>query len=127
MAQNNLPVHPRERLPLVALAILNSKPNVNLQHGRVFIPNGEFKMRVNVICFQFWKNQSFEKFVYDYHQKIEDRHLVFGDFHMFANFLSIFLTREFVDPKAMFRKICKQHPFQFLMTFDLCKKYKDDC
>ena len=67
MAQNNLPVHPRERLPLVALAILNSKPNVNLQHGRVFITNEKFEMRVNVICFQFWKNQSFAKFVYDYH------------------------------------------------------------
>ena len=49
MAQNNLSVHPRERVPLVALEILNSKPNVNLQHRRFFITNKEFEMRVNVM------------------------------------------------------------------------------
>ena len=55
MAQNNLPLHPRERLPHAAREILNSIPNVDLQHGRFFITNEEFEMRVNVICFQFWK------------------------------------------------------------------------
>ena len=119
MAQNNLPVHPRERLPLVALEILNSKPNVHLQHRRFFITNKEFEMRVNVICFQFWKIQSFAKFVCDNHQKVKDRHLVFGDLHMLADFL---YTREFVDPKGIFRKICRQHPFELLMMFDLCQE-----
>ena len=51
MAQNNLPLHPRERLLHTAPEILNSKPNADLQHGRFFISNEEFKMRVNVLCF----------------------------------------------------------------------------
>ena len=53
MAQNNLLLHPRERLLHTAPEILNSKPNVDLQHGRFFVRNEEFEMRVNVICFQF--------------------------------------------------------------------------
>ena len=119
---NNLPMHPRERLPLTAPKITDSRPNIDLQHGRFFVTNEEFRMRVNEICFQFWKIQSFAKFVYDNHHKIKDRHLVCGDLHMFADFLLIFLTREFVDPKGMFRKICRQHPFEFLMMFDLCRE-----
>ena len=79
-------------------------------------------MRVNVICFQFWKIQSFAKFVCDNYQKISDRHVVCGDLHTFVNFLSMFLTREFVDHKGMFRKICSQHPFEFLMMFDVCRE-----
>ena len=122
VVQNNLPVHPRERLPLIAPEIFNSKPNVNLQHGRFFITNEEFEMKVNVICFQLLKIQSFAKFAYDNHRKIKDRHLVFGDLHIFADFLSMFLTREFVDPEGMFSKICRQHPFEFLMMFDLCRE-----
>ena len=55
MAQNNLPIHPRERLPLTAPQILNSKPYIDLQHGRFVITNEECEMRINVICFQFWK------------------------------------------------------------------------
>ena len=84
-------------------------------------------MRVNVICFQFWKIQSFAKFAYDKYQKITDRHLVCGDLHMFDDFLSMFLTKEFVDPKGMFCKTCRQHPFEFLMMFDLCREQKHDC
>ena len=53
MTQNNLPLHPRERLPHTAIEIHNSKPNVDLQHTRFFISNEELKMRLN-ICFQFY-------------------------------------------------------------------------
>ena len=62
VVQNNLPMDPRERLPLTAPEIPNSKPNVNLQHGRFFIINEELELGINVICFQFWKIQSFAKF-----------------------------------------------------------------
>ena len=44
--------------------------------------------------------------------------MVCGDLTMFSDFLSVFLTKEFVDPKGMFRKICRQHPFEFLIMFD---------
>ena len=65
MAQNNLPLHPRERLPHTASEILNSKPNIDLEHVRFLIINDDLEMRVNVTCFQFSKIQSFEKFVHD--------------------------------------------------------------
>ena len=81
MAQSDLPLHPRERLRHTAPAVLNSKPNVDLQHGRFFISNEEFEMRVNVICFQFWKIYSFAKFVHDNYRKINDRHLVCSDLY----------------------------------------------
>ena len=92
MAQNNLPMHPRERLPLTAPKILDSRPNIDLQDDRCFKINEEFEMRVNVICFQFLKIQSFAKLVYDNYQKIKDRHLVCGNLHMLADFLSKFFT-----------------------------------
>lgn len=53
---------------------------------------------------------------------MRERHFVAGDLYMFAEFLSVFLTKEFVDPKGMFRKICRQHPFEFLLMFDLCRE-----
>ena len=33
---------------------------------------------------------------------------------------------EFVDPKGMFHKICIQHPFEFLIMFDLCREYEKE-
>ena len=92
MAQNNLPMHPRERLPLTAPKIFDSRPNIDLQDDRCFKTNEEFEMTVNVICFQFLKIQSFAKLVYDNYQKIKDRHLVCGDLHMLPAFLSMFFT-----------------------------------
>ena len=41
---------------------------------------------------------------------------------MFPEFMSLFLTKEFVDPKEMLRKICRQHPSEFLLMFDLCRE-----
>ena len=55
MARNNLPVHPRDRLPIVASQILEPDSNVDLQHSRFFTMNVEFELRINAICFQFWK------------------------------------------------------------------------
>ena len=122
MAQNNLPVHPKERLPLPAPQILDSKPTINLHHGRFFHNKRRTRNESKCDIFTIWKIQSFAKFVYDNYQKIKDRHLVCGDLYMFAGFLSMFLTREFVDPKGMFPKICRQHPFGFLMMCDLCRE-----
>ena len=109
MTENNLvpiaprpPHHTRERLPLLATKILQSKPEINLQNGRFFITVHEFEARVNEICFQLWKIQVFPKFLADNYSKIKERH--------------------FIDPKGMFRKICRQQPFEFLLMFDLCRE-----
>ena len=58
----------------------------------------------------------------DNYRKINDRHLVCGDLHFFPDFLLMFLTKESTDPKGTFCKICRQHPFEFLMMFDLCRE-----
>ena len=50
------------------------------------------------------------------------RNLVYANLYMFAEFLSMFLTKEFVNPKGMFHKVCRQHPFEFLITLDLCRE-----
>ena len=121
MAENNLPIHPRQRLPQHAVPLLDTRPEVNFQCGRFFISEDEFEFRINSLCSQFIKIQEFAKFVRDYHKKIIDGRVVSGDLAMFSDFLSMFLTREFVDPKGMFRKICRQHPFEFLITFDFCR------
>ena len=106
MAQN-LPLHPQERLPTIAPQILDSILKACLQIGRFLISNEDLELRINTICFQFRKIQAFAKFVQDNHHRIKERHLVYTDFSVFADFLSMFLTKNFVDPKGMFRKICR--------------------
>ena len=63
IAQNNLAIHPQERLPAITPQILNSSPKVNLQISKFFITSEELELRINAICFQFWKIQAFGKFV----------------------------------------------------------------
>ena len=41
---------------------------------------------------------------------------------MYSEFLNMFLTKEFSDPKGIFQKICNQFPFEFLIMFDLPRK-----
>ena len=96
-------------------------PKVYLQIGGFFNSNEEFKLRISTICFQICKIQAFAKFVQDNPHRIKERHLVYADLSMFADFLSMFLTKEFVDPKGMFQKTCRQHRFEFLM-FDFCRE-----
>ena len=90
--------------------------------GRFFITVEEYEARTNAICFQLWKIQSFAKFVGDNYSKIKERHFVIGNLYMFGEFMSIFLSKEFIDPKGMFSKFCKQYPFEFLILFDLCRE-----
>ena len=122
MAEQNLPIHPRERLPHIAPPVLDSSPKVDLQFSRFFITEEEFQLCINAVCFQFWKIQAFAKFVKDNNRKIIEKYLVYGDLPMFSHFLSMLLTKVFVDPKGMFRKICRQHPFEFLIMFDFCRQ-----
>ena len=86
MAQQNLPIHPRERLPHTAPHALESNPKIDLPLGRFFITVEEFNLRVNAICIQFWKIQTFAKFVKENHHKIKERHLVYGDLLCFLVF-----------------------------------------
>ena len=129
MAQNDVvacPRHPRERRHTIAPQILDSVPKVNLQVGRFFVSDNEFELRINEIAFQLWKIQYFAEFVNDDKHRVKKRHLISGDVIVFADFLSVFLKKEFVDPKGTFCKICRRFPFEFLIMFDLCREQKDD-
>ena len=46
--------------------------------------------------------------------------LMHGDIKVFADFLSVFILKNCIDPKSMFKKTCRQFPFEFLLIFDLC-------
>ena len=50
MAENNLPIHPRERLPQHAVSLLDTRPEVNFQCGRFFISEDELEFRINALC-----------------------------------------------------------------------------
>ena len=116
MAQNPLVAlrHPRERVPQPAPQILETEPKIDLQHGRFSISVEEFEPRVSCVCFKLSKIQAFARFVTENYGKIKKKHLVFGDLDMFVEFVSILLTKEFVDPKRMFKKIVDS---TFLISF----------
>ena len=79
MSEQHLPIHPRERLPLPAVPILDTSPKLDLQSGRLFFSQHEFEYRIVGVCIQFWKIQTFAKFVKDNHRKSKDKHLVYCD------------------------------------------------
>ena len=70
MAENNLPIHPRERLPQHSVPLLDTRPEVKFQCRRFFISDNEFEFRINSLCSQFIQIQAFAKFVRDNHKKI---------------------------------------------------------
>ena len=55
MVENNLLVHPRQRLPHRAVPLLDTRPEVNFQRGRFFIYEDEFEFRVSSLCSPFSK------------------------------------------------------------------------
>ena len=110
MADNSI-LHLRDRLPKEA-------PRINLQQGRFLISVEEFEVRLNEICCELWKIKQFAKFAVDNFKNIEERHLVHGDIYI----IYVFMKKEFIDPKSMFKKTCRQFPFEFLLIFDFCRE-----
>ena len=108
-------LHLRDRLPKIA-------PRINLELGRFFISTEEFNARVNEICCELWRIKKFAKFAVGNFRKLKERHLEHGDIQIFVDFLSVFLEKEMVSPKSMFKKACRQYPFEFLLIFGLCRE-----
>ena len=121
MAQNNL-THPRDRLPQPAINVLDIKPEVNFQSGRFFIHDSDFEFRIATANYQFWRIQAFSVFVIDNYKKIINMGFVHGDLILYFDFLNMFLSKDFSDPKGMFRKIYRQFPLEFLLMFDLSRE-----
>lgn len=79
MAFNSNLQHPRERLPQLAINVLDTKPEVNFQSGKFYIQQTEFESRISMINFQFWKIYAFCTFVENNFQKFINRGFVHGD------------------------------------------------
>ena len=113
--------HPGERLPLPAISVLDTKPEVNFQSGRFFIT--EIESRVNILTFHYWKIQVFCTFVRNNFEMLINRGFVCGDLRVYADFLRAFLQKDMLDPKGMFKKDCSQFPLEFLLMFDLFRDH----
>ena len=100
----------------------SNSPSINLEQGKFFISIEEFEGRLKVMCNDIWKIRNFFKFALDNFEKIEERRLMRGDIKIFVDYISVFIKKNFVDFESMFKKTCRQFPFEFLLIFDLCRE-----
>ena len=82
----------------------------------------EFESRIGTINYQFWEIQAFAVFVRSDFKKVINRGFVHGDLVLFSDFLNMLWSKEFSEPKGMFRKNCRQFPLEFLMMFDTSRE-----
>ena len=124
MAFNNSNLqHPRERLPLPAINVLDTKPEVNFQSGHFFIIQTEFESRVNILIFHHWKIQIFCTFVRNNFEMLVNMGFECGDLRVYTDFLCAFLEKDLSDPKGMFKNACSQFPSEVLLMFDLFRAH----
>ena len=95
MVENNLLVHPRERLPHCPVPLLDTRPEVNFQRGRFFIYEDEFEFRVSSLCSPFLKIKAFAKFVRDNHKETINQSIIYGDLTMFSDFFEYVFNKGF--------------------------------
>ena len=106
-------LHPRDRVPQIA-------PRINLEPGRFWVE--EFNGRVQEISRELERIQSFVTFAKNNYDKIIQRGLMHGDIKIFTEMLSIFLEKEFINPKKMFETVCGKYQLEFLLLHDLSRK-----
>ena len=116
--------YPREKLPQPAVSVLYTSPEVNFQYVRFFITRKDFESRLNILTFYFWKIQIFSTFVKNNIDVVIDKDFVYGDLKVFFHFLeNVSLNKVPIDPKGMFKKVCFNFPFEFLIMFDLFREH----
>ena len=117
-------MHPREKLPHPAVSVLHTSPEVNFQCGRCFVTRQRFESRVEFITIHFWKIQIFSTFVKNNIDIIINKGFICGDLKVFSQFLEkAFSISVCENPKSIFKKICCNFPFEFLIMFDLFREY----
>ena len=115
--------HPRERLRLPAISVLDTKSEVNFQSGRFFVTEIEFESIVNILTFHYWKIQVFCTFARSNFEMLINWGFVCGDLRVYGDFLRAFLEKDMLDPKGMFEKVSSQFPLEFLLMFDLFRDH----
>ena len=117
-------MHPREKLPHPAVSVLDTSLEVNFQCGRCFVTRQRFESRVEFITFHFWKIQIFSTFVKNNIDIIINKGFICGDLKVFSQFFEkAFSISVCENPKSIFKKICCNFPFEFLIMFDLFREY----
>ena len=66
--------------------------------------------------------KAFSSFSINNYDKNRQRRLMGGDVKLFSELLNNFLEKEFVDPKKMFKAVCKPFQFEFLLMYDLSRE-----
>lgn len=103
---------------------LDTSPEVNFQCGCFFVTRQEFESRLEFITFHFWKIQIFSTFVKNNVDILINKGFNCGDLKVFSQFLKkAFLISVCENPKGVFKKICTNFPFEFLIMFDFFREY----
>ena len=122
---SNILQHPREKLPQPAISVLDTTPDVNFQYGRFFTTTQGFETRLNFITFHYWKIEIFCKFVKNNTDIVINKGFICGDVKVFSHLLEkCFVNGVCNDPKGIFKKVCLNFPFEFLLMLDL---FRDHC
>ena len=108
-------LHPRDRVPQIA-------PRINLEPGRLWVSVEEFSGRIQEISCELERIQSFVTFAKNNYEKVIQRGLIHGDIKIFTEMLSIFLEKEFINPKKMFETVCRKYQLEFLLLHNLSRK-----
>lgn len=101
---------------------------LNFQCGRFFITREEFDFRVKTFSDDLNKTMKQNRikqlttFAALKSHKPGETNYVSGDIKIFVELLQYIVNKEFVDPSNMFKKVCNQYPFEFLLLCDFCRE-----
>ena len=117
-------MHPREKLPQLAVIVLDTNRDVNFQCGRFFITWQDVDSHVKFTAFRLWKIEIFYKFIKNNIDTVINKGFICEDVKVFSNILeTAFIDMVPVDPKGNFKKVCSNFPFEFLIMFDLFREH----
>ena len=96
----------------------------NFKSRRFFITTREFESRINIIALQFWTIQIFAQFVKNNFDIVNKNGFGSADLKVYSQFLDgNFLSGFSEKPKELFKNVCVNFPFEFLVMFDLFREH----
>ena len=96
----------------------------NFKSRRFFITTREFESRINIIALQFWTIQIFAQFVRNNFDIVNKNGFGSADLKVYSQFLDgNFLSGFSEKPKELFKNVCVNFPFEFLVMFDLFREH----
>ena len=96
----------------------------NFKSRRFFITTREFESRINIIALQFWTIQIFATFIKNIFDMLNKNGFVSGDLKVYSHLLDRNCSPEFSEkPKELFKNVCVNFPFEFLVMFDLFREH----